>query len=126
MPFFKTTENILLNNGEYFDPNWMDSNTLILPPSKKWDYSRELQIEDIDIWEVIYISGGGNGVYAAWQPYAEFYLITDGNYFTGQISLTTFYGKNAEKKVVEEMKKRNILFSTNKRWVENEDMWLFN
>lgn len=126
MPFFKTTQNILLNNGEYFDENWLDSNSLILPPSKKWDYSRELNIDDIDIWEVIWMAGGGNGIYAAWMPYAEFYLITKGNYYTGEISIETFYGKNAEKKIIKKMKEMNIHFSLNKRWVDEEEAWLFN
>jgi hypothetical protein len=32
---FVTTQNIFINNEEYFDPNWMDSNKIIYPPKKK-------------------------------------------------------------------------------------------
>ena len=80
MPFFKTTYNILVRPGEdeLFDPNWMNSDKMILPPKKDWDYSRELQIEDIHIWEVLYEASGGIGIYAAWDPFAEFYMFTTG------------------------------------------------
>ena len=74
MPTFKTTENIVTGTGEYFDENWMDSDTLVLPEREYWDYQRELKIEDINIWKVI-AEPWGIGVYAAWDPYAEFYLI---------------------------------------------------
>ncbi len=50
---FKSTQNIFKDLQEYFDPNWMDSNSLILPPKKEWDYKRPMQIEDVDLWEVI-------------------------------------------------------------------------
>ena len=78
MPFFKTTYNILTKpwEDEAWDDNWMNSDTLILPPKKDWDYKRELTIEDVSLWEVIYQQGGGLALYASWDPYAEFYLIT--------------------------------------------------
>ena len=69
---FKTTQNIFKDFEEYFDPNWMDSNSLILPPKKEWDYKRPMQIEDVDLWEVIYEQGGAVGVYASYNPFAEF------------------------------------------------------
>ena len=83
MPFFKSTYNILKkqDEDECFNSNWMNSDKLILPPGgpddKKncWDYSREMQIEDVDIWEVILENGGPFGVYAAWCPYEEFYIV---------------------------------------------------
>ncbi len=78
MPQFRTTYNILTKSDEdeLFDPNWMDSDKIILPPRVEWDYSRELQIEDVNIWEIIYQQGGGIGLYAAWDPFAEFYMLT--------------------------------------------------
>ena len=77
MPFFKSTKDILKSpwEDELFNPNWMDSDKLVLPPSKEWDYSRELSIEDVDIWEVISEMSGPSGIYASWLPYAEFYII---------------------------------------------------
>ena len=54
---FRSTQNIFSDLGEIFEPNWMDSDKIVLPPNPKWDYSRPLQIEDVDIWEVIWEAG---------------------------------------------------------------------
>jgi hypothetical protein len=125
---FKSTQNIFLDFGEVFETKWMDSNKIETPPKWDWDYSRELTIDDVDIWEVIYEQGGGVGVYAAWCPYAEFYLIRTGwrnvkpetNY-----GVETYYGPGAQQKVQNRMREMSIPFSTNKIWVDPEDMYLY-
>lgn len=91
MPRFKTTEMILKSNMEYFDENWMDTPFLQLPESNSWDYSRELNIEDIDLWEVITEMSGPTGLYAAWLPYAEFYMIIINKNID-----STYYGKGSD------------------------------
>lgn len=127
MPFFKTTANIFIDGGEYFDPNWMDSNTLVLPPKTNWDYSRELKIEDVDIWEVLYQQGGGFGIYAAWSPYAEFYLIRVGwNLEKTGHGFETYYGPGSSDKVYKRAKELGIDLVKYEHWVEPEDMWLYN
>ena len=127
MPFFKSTYNILKkpNEDEVFNPNWMDSDKLILPPKTNWDYQREMQIEDVNIWEVIYQQGGGFGVYAAWDPYAEFYLITNHHFTIKDNAIETYYGPGSQKIVQEKMRKMDIPFVINQIWVEPEDMWLY-
>lgn len=127
MPRFRTTSQIFtLGNGEeYFDPNWMDSNVLVTPEKKEWDYSRELQIEDIDIWEVVYQQGGGFAVYAAWNPYAEFYLITLPAYLYKENSIETYYGPMASNRVHKRAKEFGINLGMHQIWVEPEDMWLY-
>lgn len=136
MPFFKTTYNILVKSDEdeLFNENWMDSDTLIIPPYKKWDYKREMEIEDVNIWEVIYEASNGIGVYAAYDPYAEFYMITTG--FTEKSKeigiflypekiIETHYGGNVQAKVQKRISDLNIPISLKKIWVEPEDMWLY-
>jgi hypothetical protein len=128
MPFFKTTYNIFTKpwEDEAFDNNWMDSDKLILPPKRDWDYARDLKVEDVSLWEVLYQASGGIGVYAAWDPYAEFYMITTG--FTtssNDPSVILYYGKNAYIKVQEKMKQLQIPFTKNDHWVEPEMMWLY-
>ena len=56
MPFFKSTHNILVkvDEDEVFNENWMDSDSVVTPPTRKWSYDRDMQIEDVDIWEVLY------------------------------------------------------------------------
>lgn len=91
MPRFKTTEMIFKGTEEYFDENWMDTPFLQLPDHDAWDYSRELHIEDIDLWEVITEMSGITGLYAAFLPYAEFYMIINRT-----IIDSTYYGKGSD------------------------------
>lgn len=122
MPIFKSTQNILSKpwEDEVFDVNWMDSDKLVLPPKKNWDYGRTLQIEDVNIWEVIFENGGGWGLYASWDPYAEFYLLKMG--FSG---IETYYGPGVQKHLEKRLKELNIKVPDNKIWVDPEDMWLY-
>ena len=122
MPFFKTTKNIFVDKAEYFDPNWMDSDKLVLPPRTEWDYQRDMQIEDVDIWEVIV--EGGYSIYAAWSPYAEFYMLMP-TVFYDTNGIEIYYGPGASNKIIKRAKELKIPISTNKIWVENEDMWLY-
>lgn len=127
MPFFKTTKNIFIPwEDELFSENWMDTNKVYTPPTKIWDYKKQLKIEDIDIWEVIYEQGGGVGVYAAWEPYAEFYLIRTGwkEELQGR-GLETYYGENSQEKVIKRCKELKIPLQINKLWIDPGDMWLF-
>lgn len=132
MPFFKSTNNILHTpwEDEVFDPNWMDSDKLVLPPKKEWDYSRPLQLEDVNIWEVIFERGGGYGLYASWDPYAEFYLLTVG--LTQQSRqdksdkyIETYYGPGVQTHLKKRLEELGLSIPTNDIWVEPEDMWLY-
>ena len=123
---FKSTQNIFKDFGEVFEQSWMDSNKVGMPPKKEWDYSRQLQIEDVDIWEVLYERGGGHGVYASWSPYAEFYMIRTG--FVSDIigvGIETYYGPTAEKQVYKRATELGMDLVLNQIWVEPEDMWLY-
>jgi hypothetical protein len=126
MPRFKSTQNIFgKDGGEVFDPNWMDHDTLVLPPSTPWSYDRQMQIEDVDIWEVIYEQGGAVAVFASWCPYAEFYLVRVGWYLESKNhGVETYYGAGAQQAVQDRMKELKIPITTNSYWVEPEDMWL--
>jgi hypothetical protein len=121
---FKSTQNIFKDFGEVFETRWMDSNKIVTPPNPKWDYSRELTIEDVDIWEVLHERGHGVGIYASWCPYAEFYLIRTG-WWNAPNNIETYYGQGAQKQVQKRMKELGIPYSLNEHWVDSEDMWLF-
>jgi len=128
MPFFKTTNNIFVDFGEYYNPNWLDSDDLILPPKKEWDYQREMTIEDVDFWETIDESGG-YGVYAAYSPYAEFYLIKtppDRYLNLGEWApFEIYYGPGAMQKVANRMTQLGLQVLPKKYWVDPKDMWLY-
>lgn len=127
MPQFKTTNNILkvVDDDELFDPNWFDSDKLVLPPKTNWDYARDLQIEDVNIWEVLYSQGGGLGVYASWDPYAEFYMITLPAFKYVANSIETYYGVGANTKIQKRIHELNIKIPLHNIWIEPENMWLY-
>jgi hypothetical protein len=133
MPIFKSTYNILKkpDEDEVFNPNWMDSDTLILPSHKEWDYGRDMTIDDVDIWEVLYEQGGGIGVYASWLPYAEFYMITIGwrplriGQITNDRIIETYYGAGANEQVRQRAAELGIFLPSNPVWVDPEEMWLY-
>lgn len=83
MPRWKTTEQIINahRDGEVFDENWMNYDSIFqyMPEPVPWTETRATRVDEIDIWEVITeMSNGGGfvGVYAAWQPHAELYVVT--------------------------------------------------
>mgnify|MGYP001155098050 CR=1 FL=1 len=43
------------------------------PMSKK--SSNNIKFEEVDVWEEIYLEKGNVGIYAAYEPYSDFYMI---------------------------------------------------
>ena len=129
MPQFKSTYNILTKpwEDELYNSNAFDKPFLELPPNPKWDEKRKMEIEDVDIWEVVYEQGGMAGVYAAWCPYAEFYMIRCGWYAESKgHGVETYYGPGAQEDVIRRCKELGFPVNVNQIWVEDEDMWLYN
>jgi hypothetical protein len=135
MPTFKKSEHILTGFGEFFDPNWMDSDTIVLPPKIEWDYQREMRFEDVYIWEQL-CEPFEYGVYAAWDPYAEFFVLRkeleyekvawDVNHVR-KFEFETFYGQGAQQALMKRMAELNIIryVKLNQIWVDPEKMWLY-
>ena len=117
MPFYKTTQNIFVDNEEHFDQNWLDSDKLIMPKKEEWTYDRELVITDIDLWEVLY--EGNFGVYAAYSPHAEFYMIFPFYWMKGY-EVETFYGKQAAGQCQDRCKELDIELPTHDYWLDDD------
>ena len=133
VPTFKKTEHILTGYGEYFDPNWLDSDQVVLPPKIDWDYQRELRIEDVYLWELI-TEPWEYGVYAAWDPYAEFFILRKeleyekGAWDTNHVrkfEFETFYGPGAQKNLTARMNQLGIPVKFNNVWVDQDKLHLF-
>ncbi len=79
---WKTTEQItnLSKDGEVFDENWANYDRIFqyMPEATPWTANRPPRVDEVDIWEVITEMSGPVGVYAAWQPHAELYVVTSG------------------------------------------------
>lgn len=129
MPFFKSTKDIFVTpwEDEVHNDNWFDTPFLQLPPSEPWDYQREMTIDDVDIWEQIYFESGGTGLYAAWSPYAEFYMITKNIYIPGNMEnvIELFYGPMASKNAFQRAVELGMPVQMKKLWVSDEDLWLY-
>ena len=119
MPFFKSNKNIFADYGEYFESKWMDHDTVFLPSTTVWSYDRELHIDDIDLWEVIYENNFG--IYAAWSPQAEFYMIVPFYWMADKgFHIETFYGKDAGVKTWKRAKELGIDLPLHDHWIDTD------
>jgi hypothetical protein len=123
MPQFRETSAIFTDQKtNIFDKDWdIVNKPAFFPPNSDWDYQRDMMIEDVNIWEVILEQSHGISLYAAWDPYAEFYMIVDGV----SMSVEYFYGSKSSQKVFKRMKELGQNLAVSKAWVEPEDMWLY-
>ena len=123
MPQFRETSAIFTDQKtNIFDKDWdIVNKPAFFPPNSDWDYQRDMMIEDVNIWEVILEQSSGPSLYAAWDPYAEFYMIVD----QVAMSVEYFYGSKSSQKVFKRMKDLGQNLSVSKAWVEPEDMWLY-
>jgi hypothetical protein len=126
MPVFRSNKDIFVTGGEEVaERHWFDyEDVMYTPKITKWDYKRDLKIDDIDIWEAIYEDSWGLGIYAAHQPYAEFYMIKHVDY-QRNIVLDTYYGAGAQDRIIKFMVENNIPVSMNQVWVEDSELWLY-
>ena len=125
---FKSTKTILKDpaHDEVFDHHFIETDKPYTPPTKEWDYSRELTIDDVDIWEVIWESAGGRAVYASWRPYAEFYMIRTGWYLQSQgKGVETYYGPGSQNLVIKRMVELGYPVHMFNTWVDDDKQWLY-
>lgn len=131
---FKTTYNILHvpDEDELFNENHFDLEQEYIPPTKEWDYKRPLEVEDVDVWEVLYEAGQGFGVYASWTPHAEFYMVTaglvpnsrEGRYVDAR-KVETYYGPGVQSQVIKRAKELGMNLSSSTIWVDDDDLWQY-
>lgn len=126
MPQFRSTHNIFKDPGgdTIHDDNWFDSDKPVYPPTFDWDYQRPMTIEDVAIWEMIWYASGGFALYAAWCPYAEFYMITHEQIVHNPSNLELFYGPMAMENAYKRARELGMPLPLNKVWVDDKDMWL--
>ena len=117
MAIFKSTRYILENP-------WaadISADPVAPPPKTIWNYQKELTIDDVELWEQIYYQPGNIGIYAAYEPYAEFYLLTYNLFMHEPCGIQTFYGKDAEKQLWQKIKELKILVVLNKVWADSTE-----
>jgi len=118
MSVFKTTEDIFKFpwNYENYDP-------VTFPPDFiEWDYNSTLTISQVSAWEQIYYEPGNFGIYAAWNPYAEYYIIV---YDLFPAATEEYYGYDSQHKVKQRAQELGILLNETQVWIDTKKEWLY-
>jgi len=123
MTIFKTTLEILDTPWEF---QHLDSAIPAIVPDKiEWHGIRDMKINDVEIWEQIYYQGGNIGIYAAWNPYGELYMITYNLYLDTEFGYELFYGPDAASQVKDIVKQLGIDLEVQKIWVDDLNKWMY-
>lgn len=118
MPIFKSTKEILENP-------WVNAhgrttaNTSGLPCHYEWDNSCLITVTDIRIWEQLFFQEGNLGIYVAWDPFAEFYMITYNMFLNTSYGIQTFQGPTAGQEVYNVAKELGIELSFKNVWINS-------
>ena len=120
---FKTTQEILNNPWQEYIEDPMVPN--IVPQKLEWHDIRNMNIDDVEIWEQIYYRPGDIGIYAAWNPFGELYMITYNLYLETDFGIETFYGPDAASEVKDKAKQLGINLEINKIWVDELNSWMY-
>jgi len=99
---FKSTYQIL-NNPWKEDVSNINHNSTIVPPSSPWSKDRPIGLGDVQLWEQIYHEPGVIGVYAAWQPKDELYLVTYNFLLNEKTGYELFYGDGCVDNIIKEL-----------------------
>ncbi len=106
MPSYKSNLNIFFNNQYLKDP---------------WSMSfmdKEIDYTEVNVWEILHEVKNANqgidlGVYVAFDPFGELYMITHGK------KVITFFGEDAVNDIESYFKENNLDFKMNDKVVIN-------
>lgn len=105
MLVLKSTQEIFYQSWEYVQ-TVTTAGIFNMPPKLVKDGDPE--IDDIVIWEQIFYEPGLVGIYAAWSPYANCYIISYDLFQGTSAGMEFITGKDATEIVVEKAKKLGI------------------
>ena len=119
MPTLRTTTDILTIPWEVTTlPTTLDE------PTAHWHYIREMEINDVSIWEEIYRQPGNIGIYGAWAPHAECYIIVYELFLENKNTIEKFYGVNAAKDLWKRATELGIELPMYEIWIDSHNTWL--
>ena len=95
-----------------------EANTHLPPTKTLWHGQSNPCINDIKLWEVIYSKPNIIGVYAAWDPYVEFYIIHYPILAGIKFHHQEFFGSTASAEVHAIMQKYDIELQTHTVWID--------
>ena len=104
---------IFKSTYEIINKPWDESEdipVLKIPPA--WNNERDISIDDVVVWEQIYHQPGNIGIYVAWSPYAEFYLVVYNLFTKTNAGLKTFRGPDTITEIQQLTSEINIKLPT--------------
>jgi hypothetical protein len=114
MTIFKSTQQVLLTTFDSMSTEGHSGKTI--PPA--WRSERPIEFDDIVTWEQIY-GKNGLGVYAAWSPYAEFYIIVHAPFLNSSFGIEQFRGDNSLKLLLNRLGELEIELPVRQYWKNN-------
>ena len=101
----------------------LDPSKLAPPPPRQFGiYMYDLTIKDIRTWETLYYKGGSIGIYGAWDPYSEFFIITYNLFLGTPAGVEVFYGPGAIRRLYLKAKELGVDLAVGEVWVEPENI----
>lgn len=91
MPRFKTKYNVFENNDELYSEAIAKENGIYIPETWNWDGASQPSVDDVVIWECLFEQSGASGIYVAWAPFEEFYIVTE-----RRVVVKEFFGASAK------------------------------
>ena len=122
MAVYRTTEELLKSCWE--NENFLPS-TDLYPEREYCTTWRDISYRDIELWELIHHIPGGISVYAAWNPYTEFYIIVHDLFKETPAAIESFYGPRAEEELLEKLKTYGVTLSKNRVWINPDFSWMY-
>ena len=82
------------------------------PRRYEWLSSNPVKFADITVWEQVYSQPGNFGIYVAWSPYVEFYIVV--HYLFGNIE-----EYKDLKEIINRSTELGVDLSVNRIWIAN-------
>lgn len=94
-------------------------------PLPQWDYTNRIKFNDVMLWEEIFYQPGHIGVYASYQPYAEFYIIVYDLFKSNINTIEEFYGKEASMRAANRCKEIGVELDQKLLYVDPLNKWIY-
>lgn len=123
---FKTTDEVKKSTWETF--NFIVGQApapTTLPDRQYYFHRNDLTFSNVKTWELLYYEPGSLGIYGAWNPYAEFFIIVHNLFVDVPGGIEVFSGEHSMRNLFNRAKELGILLPTGRIWVEEENKHLY-
>ena len=88
-----------------------------LPHKELWNSDTDIDVNDVLMWEQLYYQEGHVGIYAAWNPYNEFYIIVHNLFLDSPVGIEKFRGFDASEQVYSRAAELGIELPASDKWI---------